>query len=528
MAEKQKPQLFDTGTFESLEIEGDIERSTDTTETGVGNLRDPEGSGAKPKLAGTTVSGDGKQVFFGDNAKEEMDKRLGLSKEAKTKTKRPKKQKKGRETGESLGKYGAVVSENGEKKKKEQTVKVEKIKFGEGDGLFPENKYFKAMGRKYARLKIITMILAAVIGLGMFVGLSKPSVNGANGLTLEGFKYLLKDLDFSNFSSSEIDKMVYTGGVGATFGIYRGDLVVVNGGVTTLCKATGAISFSSENDYYSPRLLVSDKYFLVYDVGKTSYGFSVYNSFTDLISRTLDYPILTAAISDSGAFAIVSADENYRSVVYVYDGALNEVMQVKKEKYVLSVDLSDDGKTLLVASVIDSDGDSVTEISVIDVEKCVEKQNIEVAASVPMQVRHMSGGKIAVVYTDRITIYDSDGVKLSDIQPSSTTLAYGHVGNDFIVTVCNKEVIGDDKLISFYDGLGRPAFTVEESGEYMEAKSLGDHLYLLFRDHAVRINAKTGDVKSQKVKTGAIAIVIDSQGGAFACYSDNAQALRFD
>lgn len=499
---ENKAQIFDTGTFDSLESDG----SDDI----LGNEDNPEGN--PPSLSKITLSG-------APLSAPEPNKDDSLGKYKKKKEKKVKTPKiSGGLTVDAI--TGTNVDFRAKKAKKAEKAKLDKIHL-DPDGIYKENKYYTGVARKYKFLKILCMLLAAIFVGSMFFFCG-------SALTLDSFKYLVKDLDFSSLNTGDFSSMVYNGGSRARFGVYRGELIVVSQGLTSLFKPSGAPSFTIENDYYSPALRVADKYFLVYDVGNTSYGYSVYNSFSSIISVHLDYPITDGAICDTGEYCIVSRDDNYKSIIYVYNSDLEQILEIRKEKYTVSVDLSPDGNTLLIACLYDKDGEYVTEISVVDVESGVETQNITIPSYVPLQIKYLKNGNIAVMYTNCISIYDPSGFGITQISPSLSAVVTGYLCSDLICMTNNRNVIGNEKDVRIYDCDGKEIFGCEHTGELVKITDYNGCIFMLFQDHVLKIDPVSGAEFIAKTEANAIDIVFTSEGKPYVCFSGSALELDFE
>nr|WP_297284283.1 DUF5711 family protein [uncultured Agathobaculum sp.] len=108
------------------------------------------------------------------------------------------------------------------------------------------------------------------------------------------------------------------------------------GSVTTMKHTLG---------YSSPVVETSDDYVLVYDRGGMQAVLT--NSATAVAELSLDSAIITGSIGQDGRFVLVTDEQSYRTAVAVYDTSGKEVFKYQSsEYYIVSADLSPDGKTL--------------------------------------------------------------------------------------------------------------------------------------------------------------------------------------
>ncbi len=409
-------------------------------------------------------------------------------------------------------------SENGVRRRMSAT-RMEEIRW-DPDRVFRENPYYLRLATKYKIVKYVTIVLALAFAVIMLTAFSSD-------ITTENFQYLIKDLDLSGLATGNtFDTLLYNGGSDSVFGIYRGELAVVSPGTVSLYKPSAALSLNKSNIYYSPRLLTSEKYFLVFDRGDTSRSYSVFNSFAELKTETYSHPITGAALSDSGNYALVTRDDSFRGIVRMYDDSFRQIMEIKKDKYILSIDISDDGKTLAIASVYDQNGDFAAEIMTVRVGDAEAEATVLEEGIMPLQVRFMEGNTLGVLFNDRAKVYNADGSERASYSYSSMPSVHAEIGESYICAVYNTSVIGNDKTVAVYDTDGQTVFTDSLNGELLSIVSKEDILCLLFEDKAVRIDVKGGTLATQEVAPNALAIVFAGES-PMICYSGNAAVLDF-
>ncbi|MBO4414005.1 MAG: hypothetical protein J5830_04795 [Clostridia bacterium] len=523
--ESKKALIFDTTTFETVGNDPDAPLSSSSDPEGKekhvskGTEYVPQGGGfsiktSPEKLTTYVKNSDVEPATDADAEEDESSKKKAAKKE--------KKREKAIRREESL-----TENERDEKaerrrraeRRERQSVRMDRIRF-DPENIYTENRYFTSFAKKYTVLKLISMVLAAAFAFTML------AVFGSS-ITTDNFKYLLKDIDFSSLNTGSFESMYYSGGLDALFAVYRGDLVVVNPGSTSLYKGSGARAFYLENEYYSPALVAGSKYFLVYDSGNTSYGYTVYNSFTALSQKTMSNPITCGTICDEGSYVLVTRDENYKSIICVFDRDLRNCLEIRKDKYTVSVDLSPDGKKLYTAALYDLDGDYSTEITVVDIESGTEDITITVDSVVPMIVKCMNGGGFAVVYTDRIIVYGDDGIKLNEVLPVTQNLVRAYAANNLICLTCNAGVVGDEKEIRVFDTRGKETIRVNESGELIKIASNDGCVLIMFQEFALKIDPSTGKTYRAEILPNALELVFASNGEPFVCYTGSALPLDF-
>ena len=211
------------------------------------------------------------------------------------------------------------------------------------DGELPvrENRYYKKISERY-RAAGFLLILVLVLFLGVML------IRYGEYITYDNFVYLMRDLD-SIRGTDGADDIKYPAAGEGTFAAFKGGLAVHSEGVFTLYDSTG-VELTSKNESMSyPAMAAGAEYLLLYDVGGRSY--SLYNSLTRVMTHQTEGNIISASVSDSGAFAVTFASNEARYVTEIYGKALTRMMSIYKDKYVVSTAISDDGEYAAVVSV---------------------------------------------------------------------------------------------------------------------------------------------------------------------------------
>ncbi len=402
--------------------------------------------------------------------------------------------------------------------KKRSSVVMPKAKY---DGAFEkENPYYTKIANRYAILKYVSILLTFVFAVTMLTAYSAD-------ITPENFQYLLKDLDITGvLSGSKFDSVIYNGGSTSSFGIYRGELAVINSGSTMLYKPSGALSYNDTNKFYNPRLVISDKYMLIYDRGDTTYTYSVHNSFAKLHEERYEYPITLADVSNKGSYAVVTRDDSFRSIVYLYDQNFNLKNTVRKDKYVLSISMNDSGNKLVIASVYDKDGTYESEVLVLGISS--EKPDFTVieTGKIPLKTEWLKNGDIAVIYTDCAMIYSPKGDKRATLDLSGLSSHNLELNSSLIVSVYNTTVLGYDKTVNIYDVNAELIMTASIEGELIKILPKNDKVCLLFEDRAVLIDVISKTVREAPVKPNAKDVTF-YEDTVIVCYSGGAEPLNF-
>ena len=161
------------------------------------------------------------------------------------------------------------------------------------------------------------------------------SIRSLAEYAVAGFKQHEGDITTINYENGTFsDAALFEAGI--AYADNDSLFLVRPGSVTTMKHTLG---------YSSPVVETSDDYVLVYDRGGMQAVLT--NSATAVAELSLDSAIITGSIGQDGRFVLVTDEQGYRTAVAVYDTSGKEVFKYQSsEYYIVSADLSPDGKTL--------------------------------------------------------------------------------------------------------------------------------------------------------------------------------------
>lgn len=293
-------------------------------------------------------------------------------------------------------------------------------------------------------------------------------------ITLENFRYLMRNVDFElRTELSEPGVISYDSSTLNTFGVYKDSLVQLSDRKIAIYDAGGRSSYVGNLNYSSPSLCTSDKYVLAYD--RQGGGYSLYTGFSQAYEGSTDFPIADADLTDSGVHVIASRSKAYTGVVSVYSASFQLMNRIQKNKYIAAVDLSDDGKQLLIASYSVGERGIVTELMTIAVNSDTPSLLFTVEGILPWEAAWIGDGSFVLICDKGVKYYDETGKLYTE---------YGFSDQNVI----EYKVSGSD---------GRIALICRE-----ENYTVGSHLYLLDRKGKTLMHRKfsttVGEIAFQK------------------------------
>ncbi|MBQ0010505.1 MAG: hypothetical protein KBS76_05345, partial [Ruminococcus sp.] len=246
--------------------------------------------------------------------------------------------------------------------------------------LTDDEKSFLSLSQRFhlTSIYILVALCAFLIGVLLF---------GHRELRAENFKYLVKYLGKSPvLYESFYDGLEYSGGENTAFGLYKGDVCLLDGNRLSLYGISGKTVFAEELPFGDATVDCDGQYLCVYSRGGNE--MRLYNSFSEVFSKTFSYPILLIRTNTGGGFAAATSERGYRSVVTVYNEAWIPVYTWKSaDKYLFDLSQNDDGRYLSVACSGVEDGIPYAEFLFLDTEKGEPVVSRKISGQTPLGTR---------------------------------------------------------------------------------------------------------------------------------------------
>ena len=206
--------------------------------------------------------------------------------------------------------------------------------------------YWSCTSRRYLFAFRIILILRVVFAV-LFASLAPTAFSG------NGIYYFAKDLAALGALADRDQTALYYqyGETTAAHVSFRGGAATAYDHGIEILTAAGEPSLLAERVFGEPRIVASRHYVLAYDLGGTA--FSLCNGYSELCRGTTEAPIVYAAVSDAGSFAVVTAavtegDVFYPSEILLYNGSFKLTQRFKRSAPTIAVDLSKDGRYIAI------------------------------------------------------------------------------------------------------------------------------------------------------------------------------------
>jgi len=375
--------------------------------------------------------------------------------------------------------------------------------------------YLAKVSYRFAYIKRVLSLLLVLVAIAFVL---------SGNISYEKIYYLTKDIKLSSdFVNSIHDTITYNVGNSQSFAAYRSGIAVASRERLSIFSAGGRELYSANLSYGNPTLSASDRYVLLYDVGGKQ--LSLYNSFSKLSEKILDYPIYGADISDNGNFAVITKSEDYDSVVKVYQQNGKSYDYNFSRGRISSVSLSENGLKLAVL-MLHSDSDELyTEIRVYT----LGKSNYESArlsfSGVPYEVRFLQNGSLIAVGERGVNTFNSNLTLTGEYLTDSEIYSYAF-GKDNIAIVTPSNTTKKTE-IALLNKRGRVEKRLELDERVIDVEMSGDYLFIQKLDGFERYNTSFGISEHVEIMGNDFYMIVSDKNTLIVCNSSYAKFIEF-
>lgn len=264
--------------------------------------------------------------------------------------------------------------------------------------------------------------------------------------------------------------------------------VVVSSNYVNCYNRNGKTIFEQSHSLAEPVFKLSDTRYLLYGQGERALKV---NTFSDeLYSLNFESGIITAAISDSGVFAVATKAEGYSSGVAVFNKRNEKIFEwFSSDETINNLALSSNGKNLAVSTVKVLDGKFLSTLYVLKFNSADAVYKKTYSDDVIYQILPVSASTYSVVLSNNIEFvnYRKENVK-SHSSDYSISLIKKSEGK--IVAVRTVAANQDESIIEVYTLNGKLKSSFKVNSCVTDISYKGNKIYLLGSHNIFKYSTK--------------------------------------
>lgn len=367
-----------------------------------------------------------------------------------------------------------------------------------------ENK--KETDKKQLGIKVIVVAVVVFILIGVYFFISDRYTSRLSDATvIESGSYTITDDD--GFPVSFISNDIIT------CESFSSRIFVLTKKMLTCLRNDGKPMFSETFTLVKPELTVSEKYGLVYDRASSKYFIFNTNGIVREGTTEDNRHVISATIDNKGncAFSTKSDDSACRVYLVSKNGEVRYIWSCAEE-YVVSLDISTDGKEILCGSIGAFNGDIITKLYSLNIKSEDKEKSFTVNGSGCVGVSFYGKDKAIVNCLDKRVVMDlrtEDGAPTSAEYTTDATFISSDF-NGYTAVVTDKINSFDKDEITLLDKNNSVVYKSDIPKGVIDVRVIGKKVYCLTDDSVLYLSSK-GKIKDEvKCESRADGIVISS------------------
>lgn len=304
-----------------------------------------------------------------------------------------------------------------------------------------------------------------------------------DSLNLDSVKRWFTYRSLIRSDSGRAESFPYDGDLTDTFAVLDGDLLVCSRNAISLYSGSGTQYINESVGMENPVVNTNGSLAVVYDAG----GSSLYILGQRALVWSTDEleSILSARLNRNGQLTVVTQSSGYRGAVTVYDAAYTPVMSVNLgSAFVMDAALSDDGHTLAILTVGQSNGSFATSLELYDMSyasgEYIPDFSCQLGGGVVLEARHTNTALWAL--GDRgLTITDHQGLSSGVSWADKHLRRYTLDGDGFAAALLGRYRAGSQAELWVVDESGQRR-TLELNEQVLSISAAGRYLAVLTGD----------------------------------------------
>ena len=384
----------------------------------------------------------------------------------------------------------------------------------------PLDAYYEGISERFGIAQVLLYL-----SLLVFVVLSL--ISNTRLLTCQNFYYFFRDLGASAETVDVLhtDGLTYPTDASQSFTLYRQGLAVAGETSVTVFTPSGRQVISQKVQYSNPAAVGSGKYLLVYEADGLQY--SLYNSYAQVYAGKSANAIRAAAVSESGAYLLLSASENFPSEMELYDSDFERIGYYTLYSHVTDVAINRKGTVFAFLTSEIADGVCRTTVRIYETGKREPVAVTTVGSSLGLSCAFTDSGTLSVICRDGYVTLSARGELLQDYRFDGARILSADQSRDGCAMILKKNGISSKKEAIAFDKSGKMLYNKDITETADSIRLSGDAIFLLCADGVTRIRTDSGREQKIACVTDQRFLLAYDDSCVLVCSSKRAVFCRF-
>ncbi|MBR2489170.1 MAG: hypothetical protein IKB45_01715 [Clostridia bacterium] len=290
--------------------------------------------------------------------------------------------------------------------------------------------------------------------------------------------------------------------------------------------ASGKELFSYNHGFENPVIKTSVSGALVFEQGGTGAVIFSLSGVTGEIKTEKE--IITAAISDSGNYAIVSRSDKYASTVSVYNKSGKRLYEwYSAQDTVNNAAISPNGKKLAVSTFSANVGQYNSKLRFLEFDSAESEHSESFEGSIVYSLENTGGSKLAVVTKNGVKFIKWSDFKTTDYE-NGYSAAFFRAGKGGSTAVFNRENDKTDNRIVIFSKKGEKTAEFEFKGIISDIAVYGGHIYCMSDTDIYLLDSSGKILRKASCGFGAVNLCITATNTAVVVTDNKIEKIKLE
>ena len=294
---------------------------------------------------------------------------------------------------------------------------------------------------------------------------------------------------------------------------------------------SGKELFSYAHGYENPILKTSKWGSILFNQGGTKVAIFTLNGLENTIDTEKN--ILTATISDSGSYALVTESDTYASAVSVYNKYGKNLYEwFSAENIVNNVIISPNSKKIAVSTFKTSGGEFNSKVNILNFKSADAEFSLDFSDTLVYNLYGNTSGRFTIATANSLKFVKWNNYKTTEYKNDYNLLSLRYASHG-TVAVWGRESDHNDNRITVFSKSGKLEYEYQFKGIISDIRLFGGHIYcmsdtdiyLLDNKGKVLRNASCGfgGIKSVVIGSNSVLVVTDNRIDKIKLEQENTQ-----
>lgn len=288
--------------------------------------------------------------------------------------------------------------------------------------------------------------------------------------------------------------------------------------------SSGKELYSYNHGFENPVIRTSSAGALVFEQGGN--GLTIFNLNGVSEEITLEKEIITAAISDSGNYAVVSRSDKYASAVTVYSKSSKRLYEWYSAKdTVNSAALSPNGKKLAVSTFSAQVGQYKSQLRILSYDSAEPEHSESFDGSIVYSLENTPSSSLVVVTKNGVKFIKWSNFKSIEYK-NDYSAAFFRTGKGGSTAVFNRESDKTDNRIVVFSKKGEKTAEFEFKGIISDIAVLGGHIYCMSDTKIYLLDANGKILRKASCGFGAVNLCVTATNTAVVVTDNKIEKIK--